>query len=148
MDAVNLERLAKMLQISITPVALISGVGLLLLSMTNRLGRCIDRARSLSRDINENPNGENQKSVIQIKIIYQRSRNLRMAISLASLSIFCASLIVVLLFAIHVAGIRFHETVMVFFTAGMLLLIASIVLFIKDIGLSLRALKLEIEEHL
>jgi hypothetical protein len=35
------------LQIAIAPVILISGVGLLLLSMTNRLGRTIDRARQL-----------------------------------------------------------------------------------------------------
>ena len=33
------------LQIAIGPVILISGVGLLLLTMTNRLGRAIDRAR-------------------------------------------------------------------------------------------------------
>ena len=37
------------LQACITPVALISGVGLLLLTITNRLGRTIDRTRQLVR---------------------------------------------------------------------------------------------------
>jgi len=148
MQPMGLEQLARVLQTSISPVALISGIGLHLLSMTNRLGRTIDRARSLSREIHQNPQGENEKSVVQIRIIYQRSRNLRLAITLASLSMLCASLIVVLLFVINVANIRLHEIIMVLFTISLLLLVSSIILFIKDIGLSLNALKHEIDEHL
>ena len=37
--------LLPILQTAIGPVILVSGVGLLILSMTNRLGRAIDRAR-------------------------------------------------------------------------------------------------------
>ena len=40
----SLKDLLPVLQVAIGPVILISGVGLLLLSMTNRLGRTIDRA--------------------------------------------------------------------------------------------------------
>ena len=36
------------LQMAISPVIMISAYGMLLLSMTNRLGRAIDRARLLS----------------------------------------------------------------------------------------------------
>ena len=36
---------------SIAPVIVISGVGLLLLSITNRYGRAIDRARLLAQDL-------------------------------------------------------------------------------------------------
>ena len=45
----NLAEIIPVLQVSIGPVILISGVGLLLLTMTNRLGRAIDRARQLAR---------------------------------------------------------------------------------------------------
>ena len=38
------------LQLAVSPVILISAYGLLLLSMTNRLGRAIDRARLLVRE--------------------------------------------------------------------------------------------------
>ena len=40
--------LVPILQMAVGPVILISGVGLLLLSMTNRLGRVIDRSRLLA----------------------------------------------------------------------------------------------------
>ena len=40
-----LTALIPILQVAIGPVILVSGVGLLLLSMTNRLGRIVDRRR-------------------------------------------------------------------------------------------------------
>jgi hypothetical protein len=45
------------LQACITPVALISGVGLLLLTITNRLGRTIDRTRQLVAELNRTATG-------------------------------------------------------------------------------------------
>ena len=47
----SLANLIPSLQLSIGPVILISGIGLILLSMTNRFGRVIDRARHLTRDL-------------------------------------------------------------------------------------------------
>jgi hypothetical protein len=41
----TLDQLIPVLQMAIGPTILISGVGMLLLVMTNRLGRTIDRAR-------------------------------------------------------------------------------------------------------
>jgi hypothetical protein len=51
MSIPSLTELIPVLQMAIGPVILISGVGLLLLSMTNRLGRVIDRARLLYREL-------------------------------------------------------------------------------------------------
>lgn len=48
---IRLPDLLPSLQIAIGPVILVSGVSLLLLSMTNRLGRVIDRARDLSIEL-------------------------------------------------------------------------------------------------
>jgi hypothetical protein len=47
----SVAELIPVLQIAIGPVILISGVGLLLLSMTNRLGRAIDRSRVLCQEL-------------------------------------------------------------------------------------------------
>ena len=41
----------QILTASIAPVIVISGIGLLLLSITNRYGRAIDRARLLMREL-------------------------------------------------------------------------------------------------
>ncbi|MEO6486667.1 MAG: DUF2721 domain-containing protein, partial [Thermoanaerobaculia bacterium] len=47
----NASRPLPTLQLSIGPVILISGVGLILLSMTNGFGRVIDRSRLLAQDL-------------------------------------------------------------------------------------------------
>jgi len=49
MNVPSLHELIPVLQVAIGPVILISGIGLLLLGMTNRYGRTIDRARELAQ---------------------------------------------------------------------------------------------------
>ena len=46
-----ISQLIPTLQVAIGPVVLISGIGLLILSMTNRFGRVIDRGRILAREL-------------------------------------------------------------------------------------------------
>ena len=55
MAVTTLHAIVPVLQMATGPVILISGIGLLLLTMTNRLGRAIDRARSLSREPVDEP---------------------------------------------------------------------------------------------
>ena len=76
-DADAVAPLARILQLSITPVALISGVGLLLLSMTNRLGRVIDRARHLAQ-----LSPADQDTGAELRVLYRRARLLQGAIAL------------------------------------------------------------------
>jgi len=51
MISLILQQLIPVIQTAVGPVILISGVGLLLLSMTNRFGRVLDRARLLAREL-------------------------------------------------------------------------------------------------
>ncbi|MBL8152442.1 MAG: DUF2721 domain-containing protein, partial [Blastocatellia bacterium] len=56
MEASRVNELTEILQTAISPVVMISGVGLLVMSLTNRLARTTDRARALSKDIKESRN--------------------------------------------------------------------------------------------
>ncbi len=144
------EELTRILQLSITPVALISGVGLLLLSMTNRLGRTIDISRNLSRELQkvETGSAERQALEVQIRILYKRSRNLRLAITYASISILFASLIIFCLFAISYLQLQLTHLVLSLWGLGIISLVLSIIYFIHDITLTLHALKLNLRRQL
>lgn len=142
------EELTMILQMSIAPVALISGVGLLLLSMTNRLGRTIDRARDLAHQIRVGDAHEHDRLSVQIGILYRRSRILRVSIIFATVSILCASVIVLCLFAMYSFHARLYVFVMILWTLAIGSLVASLVLFIHDITVSLGALRLNVGEHL
>lgn len=82
------DQLIRILTASIAPVIVISGVGLLLLSMINSYGRVIFRARELIKDIDAAEEGPRRNRLLeQVRIIYRRARILRVAIILSSASI-------------------------------------------------------------
>jgi hypothetical protein len=86
------------LQLSIGPVILISGVGLILLSMSNRFARVIDRSRLLSKDFNKVSNIDRIRIIEELKILSSRAKIVRAAIALAVLSVLLAALLVISLF--------------------------------------------------
>jgi len=51
MPSTPVSELIPVLQVAIGPVILVSGVGLLLLTLTNRYGRTIDRSRQPAREL-------------------------------------------------------------------------------------------------
>jgi sterol desaturase/sphingolipid hydroxylase (fatty acid hydroxylase superfamily) len=132
------------LQLAIGPVILISGVGLLLLSMTNRFGRVIDRARAMTYELHRVPEEEGRRLISELRILWRRTRILRGAIASASLSALLAALLIISLFLGELLSLLIAEVVVILFILCMVSLIASLVLFISDINVSLRALAIEI----
>ncbi|MCX8091565.1 MAG: DUF2721 domain-containing protein [Verrucomicrobiae bacterium] len=145
MKPTPLHDIIPVLQTAIGPVILISGVGLLLLSMTNRLGRAIDRARALVRELREGHDRDRTATLAQVAIIYRRARLIRLSIALASLSVLLAAVLIIVLFLTALMQWDHGLPVSLIFIACMGSLIASLVTFIYDIHLSLVALKLELE---
>ena len=141
MNPASLEHLTHILQLSIAPVALISGVGLLLLSMTNRLGRVIDRARELVR---QGPD-EAEASRDEQQILWRRARFLLLAIALISTAIFLAVLMVAALFAMVLSGTAMDGVVLVLFGVCLACLVASVGFFLGDILLSIRWLRISLQ---
>lgn len=142
----SLEQIIPQLRDAIGPVILISGVGLLLLTMTNRLGRCIDRARQLQNELFKLAGAELAATQAQVDIIYRRAKIIRLAIVLAVLSALLAAFLVMTLFLAAWLGWRLAWPAGVIFTACLGALCASLIAFLGDINLSLRALKLELEQ--
>jgi hypothetical protein len=145
MPPTSLEQLIPELRDAIGPVILISGIGLLLLTMTNRLGRAIDRARQLKGELPNRTEQDRQQVLAQVAIIYRRARVVRLSITLAALSALLASALIIVLFVTALLHSEQAILVSIIFIACMISLFASLVAFICDINLSLRALKLELE---
>ncbi len=91
----------QILTASIAPVIVISGIGLLLLSITNRYGRAIDRARLLMRELqNTDPSSAHVRHLEeQLRHTHQRARLLRGSMVYSSVSIFFVTLTILSLFA-------------------------------------------------
>jgi hypothetical protein len=140
----TLREIAPVLQIALGPVILISGIGLLLLSMTNRFSRVIDRSRQLSAMLRTATGAERDSVLSQIDILTTRAQLVRRAIVLATVSLLSAAVLVITLFLEVVLRYEGVMLVVVLFACCMVSLIGSLVAFLKDINLSLGALKLEL----
>jgi hypothetical protein len=135
------------LQTAIGPVILISGVGLLLLTMTNRLGRAIDRARLIDEALAKASPSARPPLEAQLRILWRRARLIRSAIALASISALAAATLIIVLFFSALFGVDFPWLITVLFVCCMASLVVSLVLFLHDINQSLSALRLEISSH-
>ncbi len=127
------------LQLAVSPVIMISACGLLLLSMTNRLGRAIDRARMLIKD-------SRSEKKNQIEIIVRRARWIRSAILFNALCISLTALLILILFVS--IFLPFDITLMIglLFITSIACLGISLFFFIIDIFSSLRAMEADIAD--
>jgi hypothetical protein len=140
----SLTDLIPTLQLAIGPVILISGVGLILLSMTNRFGRIIDRSRILTEDLRRAPRAARSKIMAQLRILASRASTLRSAIALGAFSVLLASILIITLFLGALLQLAMAGVIVGLFVLCMLCLIFALLLFISDIRLSLKAFWLEI----
>jgi len=140
-----LEQIIPVLQLSIGPVIVISGAGLVLLSMTNRYARVIDRSRSLAESLREILNGKNERIQAQLQIMQRRVRNLRLAIAFVSTSLLLAAVLVIALFLVELMHFEAVGLIISLFILCMTSLSIGLVIFILDVNASMSALKIEIE---
>jgi hypothetical protein len=135
---------------SIAPVIVISGVGLLLLSISNRYGRAIDRVRMLAREMSESdPESARRRHLTeQLRLTDDRAHILKRSMLYASVCIFFVSLTILSLFAEHLVGLQRDFLALPCFAACLVCLVISIYYSIRDITVSLAALELEVTERM
>lgn len=142
----TLEELIPVLQVAIGPVILISGDGMLLLTMTNRLGRTIDRSRHLVGLLKEG-NGERKNYEAQLKILMHRAQLLRSAIFMAAMSALFAALLVIIVFLSVLMKWQLGWLISILFMGSMLGVMGSLVSFLRDVNVTLHALSIETDRQ-
>lgn len=142
-DGLSLESLIPTLHLAIGPVILISGVGLLLLCMTNRFARVIDRARIVAADSEIVGHDEREVCYTKLEILSQRAKILRASIAMAAVSVLLVAVLVILLFCGALLKAEIAAVLVSLFVGCMCSLIGSLVFFIRDVNLSLQALWLD-----
>ena len=135
----------QILTASIAPVIVISGVGLLLLSISNRYGRALDRARLIMRELQSSTtsSAEIRHLEEQLQHTHQRAQLLRHSMTFAALSIFFVSFMILSLFVEQVFQWHTDYLALPFFAACLICVILSMYYFIRDSTVSMAALELE-----
>lgn len=140
--------LLPMIQLAITPVILITGLGSLLLTMTNRMGRVVDRTRILAGQARAATTGERVHIESQLRMMFRRAKIIRLAVTLVASSMFFSGTLVVMIFLAALLKVSLTAPILGVFVLSVLLLLSALGAFLRDIFLSLNALSLEVKRAL
>jgi hypothetical protein len=139
--------IAHLIQVALTPIFLISAIGVILNVLTSRLARIVDRARAMERDLGQpdpRPDGRDLHSALGI--LERRARYINAAITLVTLSALFIALVVVMLFVN--AFVRWELSVFIacMFILSMLALATALLAFLIEVRVATNSLRIGIEE--
>ncbi len=141
MDPVNL---LAVIQAAIAPVVLISGVGLLLLTLSARLGRIVDRTRLVAAELHAAPPGERDGLTHQLAVLRHRARLIRLALTLSASAVALIGVLMTLLFLGLVLGWNVALACTLLFVAALTCVVVAMFVFVRELSESLVALELSI----
>jgi hypothetical protein len=137
------ENVAKLIQLALGPVFLISGVGITLSMLTQRLARIVDRARNLETQ-RESTSSEKKLATIDedLKVIFRRARHINAAIALSTSSALLTALVVTLLFASEFTPISVGGVIAGMFVLSMVCLSTAFLMFLLEVRIATNSLRI------
>lgn len=132
--------LAELIQISVAPVFLLTGIAGLLSVMTQRLGRIIDRMRAL-QERGVRPDGVDVSRVEELATLRVRVLQIHRAITLCTYSALLVSAVIAALFLGALFDVHIAYVVAVVFVGAMLLLIGGLASFLTEVHLTTRYIR-------
>lgn len=135
----NIDTVANVIDIAVAPVFLLAGISGLLMVLTNRLGRAIDRSRSLQAT-KAVATSKTHKVVIQneIRVLLYRVRAINLSISMATLSALLVCILIIALFGGSLLQLNVSVLVASLFILTMLILSLAFCSFLVEIYISTR----------
>jgi hypothetical protein len=134
--------IGNVIQLAVAPVFLLSGIGIVLTVLTNRLARVVDRARKLEEAARLSTGDLLEERRRELVVMAYRARLMNRSITLSTCSALLVAVVVVLLFL--GALLDFNATLPVagLFILAMLSLIGALLLFLREVFLAIKALKI------
>ena len=145
-DQLSIQSIGQVIQFAIGPVVLISGVGLIILSLTNRLGRIVDRARLLVAESKLSDPLRRGQINAQLTVLRTRAHLTRVAVTLAAISVLLVGVLITTLFLAPFVRVDLVKPAILIFIGCMGCLIGAMIAFLREVFLSLHALDLEIAD--
>lgn len=134
--------IAHIIQLAVAPVFLLSGVGVTLTVLTNRLSRIVDRARVLEERLAAAAEPVKISLHADLHTLSRRARFINWAITLATCCGLLVCLVIVALFVGYFLRLDLSETVALLFIVAMLAFVVAFVSFLREIFLATTSLRI------
>ena len=139
--------MAHLIQVALTPIFLISAIGVTLNVLTSRLARIVDRARAMEdRLLHPDYVHDGRDLHAQLKVMARRSRWINAAIILITLSALFIALVVVMLFVNAFLRYELSALIAGMFIMSMLTLAAALLAFLIEVRIATTTLRIGIIE--
>jgi len=132
---------AHVIQLSVAPVFLLSGIGAMLAVMTQRLGRVIDRARILEAELARNP-AEAPALRPRLATLSRRAQLVSRSITLCTATALLVCAVIATLFLAASIGFDASVPITVLFIAAMLAFFGGLLIFLREILLATANLRI------
>ncbi|TNF86257.1 MAG: DUF2721 domain-containing protein [Gammaproteobacteria bacterium] len=144
MDSLQLSiaTVASVIDLAVAPVFLLAGISGLLVVLTNRLGRTIDRSRSLQASESEfMPQPHKQAIQLELSSLLSRVRLSHVAIGMSTLSAILVCLVIVALFLGSLLQLNVSLLVASLFIVCMVILSLAFSAFLLEVLISTRTIR-------
>src|SRR5258708_39251407 len=136
---------AHLIQVALTPIFLISAIGVTLNVLTSRLARIVDRARVMESQVSHpdyRPEGRDLHEALGV--LARRARYINAAITLITLSALFIALVVVMLFVNAFAHWELSAFIAILFILSMLSFAAALTAFLIEVRIATTKLRIGI----
>lgn len=143
--AVEAVNVAHLIQVALTPIFLISAIGVILNVLTNRLSRIVDRARTVEDRLSGPDSRVDGGDLLrQLDVLARRARYINSAVTFITASALLISLVVVMLFVNAFLRWDLSAFIAIMFILSMLSLAAALFAFLIEVRIATNALRIGI----
>jgi CBS domain containing-hemolysin-like protein len=138
--------IAHLIQVALTPIFLISAIGVTLNVLTSRLARIVDRARAMEDELRRPDHRQDGRDLHgALAVLARRARYINAAITLITISALFISLVVVMLFVNAFLHWDLSAFIATMFILSMLSLAAALSAFLIEVRIATNSLRIGIE---
>jgi hypothetical protein len=138
--------IAHLIQVALTPIFLISAIGVTLNVLTSRLARIVDRARAMEKEALTAESGSRSKDLhAALRVLERRASYINSAITLITVSALFIALVVVMLFVNAFLRWDLSAFIASMFILSMLALAAALLAFLIEVRIATNTLRIGIE---
>ncbi|WP_242147671.1 MULTISPECIES: DUF2721 domain-containing protein [unclassified Sphingomonas] len=137
--------IAQAIQLSLSPIFMLAGIGALLNVLAGRLSRVIDRARDLEARHTRSDGQELGRYVRELRLLDKRMTVINRALTLTVASAVMTCTVVAILFVAVLFKLHMGTVVALSFILAMVLLIAGLFSFLVEVHISMTAFRVRPE---
>jgi len=127
---IQISDIGHVIQLAIAPVFLLTGVGTMLMVLTNRLARIIDRTRMLEDRLDVS---HADHHMAELDVLYRRWHLINFAIALSTACGLLICLVIALLFLGDTTNLPLDKYIAALFVGAMITLIGAFVYLLREV---------------